>query len=416
MSYTAIEVDHVTKSFKRQIGGATSMLERFLAVGRGRTESFDALGDVAFDVQAGETVGILGHNGSGKSTMLKCISGTIRPTAGAVRVRGSMSALLELGAGFHPDLTGRENVYLNGSILGFSKAQIDQMIDDIIDFSEIPAFIDTQVKNYSSGMFARLGFAVAVNLKPDVLLIDEVLAVGDEAFQRKCLERVRGFQRDGRTIVLVTHSPDMVRLFCDRAVILDSGRMIYCGEPHDGVVVYRDSLEARTGIRHGDGSPTELEPANTSGAGLVAVTVDKPAHGGDSYHPGDTLRFRVRYSAAEAIPAMRLAIWIFSHDGILVSNFNGSDITGVDLLDIEPGIGEVTVTIDDLPLLQGSFEITAALQDVNETFEYDRAEAPTSFSVTSVGGAGAGRVRLKTSIEHTHIGAATTSQGAQSSV
>ncbi len=416
MSYTAIEVDHVTKSFKRQTAGATSILERFLAVGRGRSESFDALHDVAFDVQAGETVGILGHNGSGKSTMLKCISGTIRPTDGAVRVRGSMSALLELGAGFHPDLTGRENVYLNGSILGFSKAQIDEMIDDIINFSEIPAFIDSQVKHYSSGMFARLGFAVAVNLKPDVLLIDEVLAVGDEAFQRKCLERVRGFQRDGRTIVLVTHSPDMVRLFCDRAVILDSGRMIYCGEPHEGVVVYRDSLEARTGVRHGDGSPTALNPASTSVASLVAVTVEKPVHGGDSYHPGDTLTFRVRYRAAESIPAMRLAIWIYSHDGILVSNFNGSDITGVDLMNIEPGIGEVTITVEDLPLLQGSFEITAALQDVNETFEYDRAEAPTSFSVTSVGGAGAGRVRLKTSIDHAQIGSAPTSQAAQTPV
>ncbi len=413
MSYTAIEVDHVTKSFKRQTGGTTSMLERFLSVGRGRSESFDALHDVAFDVQAGETVGILGHNGSGKSTMLKCVSGTIRPTAGAVRVRGSMSALLELGAGFHPDLTGRENVYLNGSILGFSKAQIDEMIDDIIDFSEIPAFIDSQVKHYSSGMFARLGFAVAVNLKPDVLLIDEVLAVGDEAFQRKCLERVRGFQRDGRTIVLVTHSPDMVRLFCDRAVILDSGRMIYCGEPHDGVVAYRDSLEARTGVRHGDGSPTELDPSSKAVASLVAVSVDKPVHGDDSYHPGDTLTFRVRYTAAEPIPAMRLAIWIYSHDGILVSNFNGSDITGVDLLNVEPGIGEVAITVEDLPLLQGSFEITAALQDVSETFEYDRAKAPTSFSVTSVRGAGAGRVRLKTSIEHTQLGVAPTSESAQ---
>ncbi len=400
MSYTAIEVDHITKTFTRQTGGATSMLERFLAIGRGRSEQFDALHDVAFDVQAGETLGILGHNGSGKSTMLKCISGTIRPTSGSVRVRGSMSALLELGAGFHPDLTGRENVYLNGSILGFSKAQIDHMIDDIIDFSEIPAFIDTQVKNYSSGMFARLGFAVAVNLKPDVLLIDEVLAVGDEAFQRKCLERVRGFQRDGRTIVLVTHSPDMVRLFCDRAVILDSGHMIYCGEPHDGVVAYRDSLEARTGVRHGDGTPTELDRAEGAAASLVSVTVDKPEHGGDSFHSGDTVRLRVRYAAAEPIPAMRLALWIYSHDGILVANFNGSDLTGADLLDIEPGIGQVVFTISDLPLLQGSFEVTAALQDINETFEYDRAEAPTSFSVTSSGGTGAGRVRLKTTMEH----------------
>ncbi len=402
MSYTAIEVDHVTKRFKRQTGGPGSFMERFLSVGRGSSVEFNALDDVAFDVAAGQTVGILGHNGSGKSTMLKCISGTIRPSEGAVRVRGSMSALLELGAGFHPDLTGRENVYLNGSILGFSKEQITEMIDDIIDFSEIPNFIDTQVKNYSSGMFARLGFAVAVNLKPDVLLIDEVLAVGDEAFQRKCLERVRGFQRDGRTIVLVTHSPDMVRLFCDKAVVLDSGKMIYCGEPHDGVVVYRDALEARTGIRHGDGTPTELNKNQRDTVSLVGVSVDPPADGGESHHPGQTIRIRVRFTSTESIPAIRLAIWLYSHDGIMVSNFSSADILGHDLLDIEPGVSEVEIVVDDLPLLQGSFEVTAALQDVQETFEYDRAEAPTSFSVTS-GGTSSGRVRLKTSISHQQL-------------
>ncbi|MBT8240488.1 MAG: Wzt carbohydrate-binding domain-containing protein, partial [Acidimicrobiia bacterium] len=209
------------------------------------------------------------------------------------------------------------------------------------------------------------------------------------------------------------HSPDMVRLFCDRAVILDSGRMIYCGEPHDGVVAYRDSLEARTGVRHGDGTPTELSRSSNEVASLVSVTVDRPTHGGESYHPGDTVTFRVRYAAAQAIPALRLAIWIYSHDGILVSNFNGSDITGVDLMNIEPGVGEVAITIDDLPLLQGSFEITAALQEVNETFEYDRAEAPTSFSVTSPGGAGAGRVRLKTSIDHAPSGEKSTSAAAE---
>ncbi len=368
-------------------------------MGRAQSEKFHALDDVAFDVQSGQTIGILGHNGSGKSTMLKIISGTIRPTEGAVRVRGSMSALLELVAGFHPDLTGRENVYLNGSILGFSKVQIDEMIDDIIDFSEIPNFIDSQVKNYSSGMFARLGFAVAVNLKPDVLLIDEVLAVGDEAFQRKCLERVRGFQRDGRTIVLVTHSPDMVRLFCDMCVVLDSGKMIYFGEPHDGVVAYRDALEARTGIRHGDGTPTELDVAPEKAVELIAVDVLASATGAESFTPGDSVTLSVRYLAQQAVDAMRLSTWIYSHDGILVSAFSTFDVNGHDLHDIAPGPGEVLITFDDLPLLQGSFEVTVALQDVNETFEYDRQSAEASFSVTS-GGTGGGRVRLKTTLTH----------------
>ena len=414
MSYTAIQVDHVTKTFSRQTGGSSSFLERFLAIGRGASEEFNALDDVAFDVMAGETVGILGHNGSGKSTMLKAISGTIRPTKGAVRVRGSMSALLELGAGFHPDLTGRENVYLNGSILGFSKQQIDEMIDDIIDFSEIPNFIDSQVKNYSSGMFARLGFAVAVNLKPDVLLIDEVLAVGDEAFQRKCLERVRGFQRDGRTIVLVTHSPDMVRLFCDKCVVLDSGKMIYFGEPHDGVVAYRDALEARTGIRHGDGSPTELDRADNAAVKLTSVTVSPPEGGESSFTPGDSLEVTVRYVASQPLESMRLAMWLFSHDGIMVSAVTSASLNpnGEDLLDIKPGPGEVTIRIDDLPLLQGSFEVTIALQDVHETVEYDRQEAPSSFSVTS-GSMQGGRVKLKTALRHSQPDTPDASKAAQ---
>ncbi len=412
MSYVAIEVDHVTKTFSRQTGGSTSFLERFLAVGRGASEEFNALDDVAFEVMAGQTIGILGHNGSGKSTMLKAISGTIRPTEGAVRVRGSMSALLELGAGFHPDLTGRENVYLNGSILGFSKQQIDEMIDDIIDFSEIPDFIDSQVKHYSSGMFARLGFAVAVNLKPDVLLIDEVLAVGDEAFQRKCLERVRGFQRDGRTIVLVTHSPDMVRLFCDKCVVLDSGKMIYFGEPHDGVVAYRDALEARTGVRHGDGTPTELDRPAGAAVQLTSVTVAPPDGGESSFTPGDSLEVTIRYVASEALESMRLAMWLFSHDGIMVSNVTSASLTGQDLMDIRPGPGQVTLRIDDLPLLQGSFEVTIALQDVHETIEYDRQEAPTSFSVTS-GSTQGGRVRLKTTLTHTQPNTSPTDKAAQ---
>ncbi len=399
MSYTAVEVDHVSKTFKRQTGVGNSVMERVLSIGRGNTETFHALDDVAFDVQAGETVGILGHNGSGKSTLLKIISGTIRPNAGAVRVRGSMSALLELGAGFHPDLTGRENVYMNGSILGFSRIQIDEMIADIIDFSEIPAFIDTQVKHYSSGMFARLGFAVAVNLKPDVLLIDEVLAVGDEAFQRKCLERIRGFQRDGRTIVIVTHSPDMVRLFCDKAIVLNSGKMIYEGEPGDGVVVYRDALEARTGIRHGDGVATELPAADRRPVEITSVAFDPPSSGADSFHPGDELVTRIRYVCRSSLDAVRLRVWLFSHDGLAIANISSADIAGDDLRNLQPGVGEVVLRIADLPLLQGSFEITVALQDVDETVEYHRNQSPERFSVVS-GGTAAGRIRLKTSLEH----------------
>ncbi len=401
-AYTAIEVDHVSKVFKRRTGAGNTLFERFLSIGSGTTEEFNALDDVAFDVKAGETVGILGHNGSGKSTMLKIISGTIRPNQGAVRVRGSMSALLELGAGFHPDLTGRENVYLNGSILGFSKLQIDQMMDDIIDFSEIPAFIDTQVKNYSSGMFARLGFAVAVNLKPDVLLIDEVLAVGDEAFQRKCLERIRGFQRDGRTILLVTHSPDMVRVFCDKAVVLNEGKMIYCGDPGDAVISYRDALEARTGVKHGDYLGPAPEAMRAPPIVVSSVEMDPPQGGREQYEPRDSLRFTINYAAGEAIReygAVRLRFILYSHDGILLANLTTMDVSGKDIDMPEPGRGRFTVDIDRAPLMTGRYEVTVILQSVDETREFDRKENVLRFNV---GGDGAprGRVALDLSVGH----------------
>ncbi|MCL4151441.1 UNVERIFIED_CONTAM: hypothetical protein GTU68_057959, partial [Idotea baltica] len=187
----------------------------------------------------GETFGILGHNGSGKSTLLKVIAGTIRPTNGRVRTRGRLSALLELGAGFHPDLTGRENIFLNGSILGIPKPKIEEIFDDIVRFAELEEFINLQVKYYSSGMQGRLGFAVATNLEPDVLLIDEVLAVGDEAFQAKCMERVHRFRQLGRTMVLVSHGTEQVRQLCNRAAVMEKGHVLYVGDTDEAIEIYR---------------------------------------------------------------------------------------------------------------------------------------------------------------------------------
>ena len=199
--------------------------------GRRKIEDFWALRDISFDIDEGETVGLLGHNGSGKSTLLKCVGGILQPTTGLIRVRGRLASLLELGAGFHPDLTGRENVYLNAAILGLKRVDIEKRFDDIVEFAELEQFIDQQVKHYSSGMYVRLGFAVAVNVDPDVLLVDEVLAVGDETFQRKCLDRVHQFQDEGRTIVVVTHAADLVRRICTRVVVLDHGDLVALAHP-----------------------------------------------------------------------------------------------------------------------------------------------------------------------------------------
>ncbi len=201
---TVIDVANVNKTFKLHYERNQSLKERLLHPRSGRTEIFQALQDISFTVDAGETVGIVGHNGSGKSTLLKCICGVLQPTSGSISLRGNLAALLELGAGFQVELSGRDNVYLYGTMLGFSKKRIEQIFDEIVAFSEIEHFIDTQVKFYSSGMYVRLAFAVAVNVNPDILVVDEVLAVGDERFQAKCIDRIRRFQQEGRAILLVT--------------------------------------------------------------------------------------------------------------------------------------------------------------------------------------------------------------------
>ncbi len=239
-----ISIDDVSKRFV--IRKEKSLKERVVNFGRSNLhkEDFWALRNVSAEIEAGTTVGLIGANGSGKSTLLKLIGGILQPTSGLVRYRGRLAALLELGAGFHPDLTGRENVYLNASILGLTREETDRHFDAMVDFSGIEQFIDTQVKFYSSGMFVRLAFAVAVHVDPDILLVDEVLAVGDEPFQRKCLERIRTFQKEGRTIVLVTHGLDQVAEFCDRAIVLESGRVAVDGAPREALRELRADFEA----------------------------------------------------------------------------------------------------------------------------------------------------------------------------
>ena len=203
-------------------------------------EDFWALRDVGFEVKTGETFGIIGRNGSGKSTLLKCIAGILQPTSGQIVVRGHLAAMLELGAGFQPELSGRDNIYLNASLLGLSRREIARRFDDIVAFAELEEFIDNQVRFYSSGMYVRLGFAVAVNVEPDVLLIDEVLAVGDERFQEKCLDRIHQFQTEGRTIVVVSHSVGTVRQVCERVAVLENGGVVTVAPPGEAIRAFRN--------------------------------------------------------------------------------------------------------------------------------------------------------------------------------
>ena len=272
----AIEVEGISKVFRLFRERPSSIKQRLLS-GRMRAEDFWALRDIAFEVEEGSSLGLIGHNGSGKTTLLKCIAGILRPTSGVIRYRGRVAALLELGAGFHPELTGRENVYLNASFLGLSRKDTDRVFDDIVGFAELEDFMDNQVKFYSSGMLVRLGFAVAVHVDPDILLIDEVLAVGDEAFQAKCLNRIQRFQAEGRTIVLVTHALDTVREVCDQAVMLDHGRIHAMGMPEDVVREMRYVLLGVTdpgfvpeeGTREAEIASVELIRASGRGDGPV---------------------------------------------------------------------------------------------------------------------------------------------------
>ncbi|ANF32878.1 ABC transporter [Leifsonia xyli] len=309
-----VRVADVSKRFV--IRKDNSLKERLVAFGRGREhrEEFWALRDVSLTIQAGHTVALIGHNGSGKSTLLKVIGGIIDPTSGSVARRGRIAALLELGAGFHPDLTGRENVYLNASILGLSREETEERFDEILSFSGIGDFIDTQVKFYSSGMYVRLAFAVAVHTDPDLLLVDEVLAVGDEAFQRKCLDKIRSFQQEGRTIILVTHNLSQVTELADRAILLNKGEVVYDGEPGGAVTEFRNILEGRRVLeaeaeaavhasKHG-------EPTVEHGRVVEARAWADGREPGEPVQPGDDLRIEVTVEHEEGIDDWMAAIQI----------------------------------------------------------------------------------------------------------
>jgi ABC-2 type transport system ATP-binding protein len=234
-----VVISSVRKTFK--LRHTHSLKETFIAAIRRKRIStmFNAVDEVSFNISAGESVALLGFNGSGKSTLLKLISGVFQPDSGTVLTRGRVAGLIEVGAGFHPDLSGRENIFLNAAILGMSRHEIEARFDEIVEFSEIRDFIDTEVKHYSSGMFLRLAFSVAIHTEVDVLLVDEILSVGDEPFQRKCLAKVRELHEQGKTLVVVSHDLDMVADLCERGVLLRRGKMVFDGPSHEAVALMR---------------------------------------------------------------------------------------------------------------------------------------------------------------------------------
>jgi lipopolysaccharide transport system ATP-binding protein len=359
----------------------------------GSSEELWALRDVSFTVKQGESVGIIGPNGAGKSTVLKLVSRIIEPTSGRIQVNGRIGALLELGSGFHPDLTGRENIYLDASILGLSRAEVNRKLDAIIAFAELEHFIDVPLKYYSSGMCVRLGFSVAAHTEPEILLVDEVLAVGDYSFQRKCIDRINYLKDEGRTIVFVSHALDVVRRICTRVVWMDRGRVRADGDVDTIVDDYISSavisqeqetldqvLESPDGKRWGTG---EVE--------IVGVDfLDSRGNQRWDFETGEQLRVLIRYEG-EAVMKPVFGIAIYRSDGAHIAGPN-TKTSGYDI-ESSKGQGEVELIIDSLPLLPGIYLLSTAIYDDDCVHAYDHHEQRYIFRVKA---SNTGRRRLGT--------------------
>jgi ABC-type polysaccharide/polyol phosphate transport system ATPase subunit len=424
---TAIELVNVSKIYRRYGGRQfatlkSALLQRSILRDLQPSETFPALTDVSFAVPRGSTYGVIGRNGSGKSTALKLVAGITKPTSGAVRVTGRISALIELGAGFHPEISGRENVYINGIMLGLTKKEIGDRFDEIVEFAELQDFIDAPVKTYSSGMYMRLGFAVAIHVNPDVLLVDEVLAVGDEGFTHKCLDKFSEFRRRGKTILLVTHSLNLVERFCDDALWLDLGRVHANGDPKRVVGAYLTAVEETEDMllaattaraveaaspasgRAADGdreTPTTVEepvptgpdgpPSNMFqtvegrwGSHDVEITdvtlVDGSGQPTFIFHSGEAMAVRLKVRAHHPTNDFVFGIGLFNAEGICCYG------TNTYLEEMNPGrlSGEVDATfaIDSLDLVEGTYKLDVAVHK-RDGFPYDYHRLLYTFRVKS---------------------------------
>ncbi len=328
--------------------------------------SFPALDEVSFGIQKGETVGIIGENGSGKSTLLGLVAGTDKPTSGRVSVKGSVATLLELGAGFHGDLTGRENIYLNGAILGFSRREMKEKYRGIVEFAELGDFIDTPVKHYSSGMYIRLGFAIAVEVDPDILIIDEVMAVGDEHFQKKCLRRIAEFQKAQKTILFVSHALELVEKVCDRLILLESGAVKMDGAPRDVLKRYRELVRLKDPV---------LKPREWGSQEVLISGVeffDKDGRETKKFMTGDSLTARISYTADRRTENPVFGFSILGQDG---KNYFGTN-TQIENCEIDAieGRGAVTLKIDRLSLYRGNFFFNFSIHSEDHSVQYHRLD------------------------------------------
>lgn len=385
----AIEVNDVTKIYKIHRGKPTTLKDRIVLRNKNLTEEFVPLKDVSLKVEKGESVGIIGENGSGKSTLLKLISKIIYPDKGEIITRGKVSSLIELGAGFHPDFTGRENIYVNASIFGFTKREIDKKIDEIISFSELEEFIDTPVRTYSSGMYMRLAFSVAINIDPDILLIDEILAVGDEHFQRKCFNKLSEFKKRGVTIVIVSHDFGSIEKLCDKAVWIDKGIVKEEGTPRDVIRSYLDfsaEKDNRKDTNINVKVETNVAEDNIIGTGEVRITkvnlIDADGREKNTFRTGEKAILKISYKCNSDV----------GNDvvfGMAVYNNNGLNCFGtntyLDNINIQnlKNEGEVIFRIKSLNFLDGEYFLDVSCHRINGEL-YDYKKSVLTFNMYSV--------------------------------
>lgn len=382
----AVNVDDVSKSFRVYRDRNQSLKATVLQRRRAQFHEFQALRDVSLEVPEGTTFGLLGRNGSGKSTLLKCMARILNPSSGSITTRGRVAAMLEVGSGFHPELSGRENVYLNGSILGMSKGEVDRKFDQIVDFSGVEQFIDQPVKNYSSGMYVRLGFAVSIHVEPDVLLVDEVLAVGDMEFQEKCLDKFAQFRREGRTVVVVSHGVEQMRSFCDQVAWLDGGVLQDVGDAARVVDKYTDRSHdveqvEGGGVRHGSG---EIRIERIEALDAHEATTD-------TLRTGDGATLRLHYRAVERVERPVFGIGMQSAGGVHAWSTDAR-VAGTVPDAIEAGEGVVDVRIDRLMLAPDLYDVSASVSDDHGTRTFDALQRGHRITVQSGSLRGSGGV------------------------
>lgn len=407
---TVVEVVNLSKKFRIYQDRAQTLKESLIFWNRQKVEEFWALKDVNLTVSGGTTVGLIGRNGSGKSTLLKMISRILYPTEGTVKINGRVSTLLELGAGFHPDFTGRENIFLNASILGLSRKDTERRLDDIIEFAELEEFIDNPVRNYSSGMYMRLGFSVAVHVDPDILLVDEVMAVGDVAFQKKCQEKINEFRRNGKTIIFVTHDMSLVQRICDHAVWLENGLVVASGEANEVINKYLDLMatrdmermmreKQRTNLQEENEAAGADSKVDTITDDIKQSNVDKPNRWGNrqveikearmlnhqgkecySFECGQAANIIMRYTMRKELTDLTFGIGVFRDDNL---HCYGTNML-IDQYEIErfPAGGIVECKVKSLHLLEGRYFVDIAVHS-KDGIPYDYWTKCMEFTVFS---------------------------------